>query len=76
MDEYIEYLYLEYLRVFGGVKKDDPIEIAKEIFIEKLNEEQKEVFFKLLEMIRKRQFEEKKAILKYGFYNAKEIFKW
>ena len=75
MDEYIEYLYLEYLRVFGGVKKDDPIEIAKEIFIEKLNEEQKEVFFKLLEMIRKRQFEEKKAILKYGFYNAKEIFK-
>ena len=49
--------------------------IAKEIFIEKLNEEQKEVFFKLLEMIRKRQFEEKKAILKYGFYNAKEIFK-
>ena len=75
MDEYIDYLYAEYNKVFGGVKTDDPIEITKEIFTEKLDEDQKNIFYKFLEQINKRKKETEKNILKYGFYCAKDLFK-
>lgn len=75
MNEYVDYLYLEYLRVYGGVKKDDPVEIAKEILMGKLGEEEKELFGKFIEMVNKQNKEKMKHSLTFGFYNAKEIFK-
>ena len=50
MDEYVNYLYLEYLNLFGAINYDDPLEIVKEELFEKLDEEEKKIFNKLVNL--------------------------